>query len=189
MAQGASYPAPLETASSGTQQTLGLAGSLRGGISDGFIMYRIDSLQVIVRDLWAYQIAITPAVSPPWLDPSGLGNQAGLESPGRHEGVRENADEVMGDEGSDGESTNDGSDSGSSREERSDPEVDPELLAMLSEGDGCDKEEGPMREVSPGQEITHWRRRRRLKVSDTIATLALALWVLRWPVSFIQIER
>lgn len=143
---------------------------------------------MIVRDLWAYQIAMSPPVSPPWLDPSGTGDQADSRTPVLQDGVGENTDQDMAGGGNDS-SSDDESESGFSLSRRTEPEVDPELLAMLSEGDGSDKEEGEMREVSPGREVNHWRRRRRLKISDTIATLSLGLWMLRWPVSFIQIER
>jgi len=64
--------------------------------------------------------------------------------------------------------------------------VDPDLLAELSDvSDDSDMNEVDTRETGSGPK---WKRRRRLRVSDTLVTLILGLWTLRVPIMGIDIE-
>jgi RNA polymerase I-specific transcription initiation factor RRN7 len=64
--------------------------------------------------------------------------------------------------------------------------VDPDLLAELSDvSDDSEMNEVDTRETGSGPK---WKRRRRLRVSDTLETLILGLWTLRVPIMGIDIE-
>jgi len=64
--------------------------------------------------------------------------------------------------------------------------VDPDLLAELSDvSDDSEMNEVDTRETGSGPK---WKRRRRLRVSDTLVTLILGLWTLRVPIMGIDIE-
>jgi RNA polymerase I-specific transcription initiation factor RRN7 len=64
--------------------------------------------------------------------------------------------------------------------------VDPDLLAELSDlSDDTEMDEVDTRETGSGPK---WKRRRRLRVSDTLVTLILGLWTLRVPIMGVDIE-
>ena len=64
--------------------------------------------------------------------------------------------------------------------------VDPDLLAELSDvSDDSEMNEVDTRETGSGPK---WKRRRRLRVSDTLVTLILGLWTMRVPIMGIDIE-
>jgi RNA polymerase I-specific transcription initiation factor RRN7 len=64
--------------------------------------------------------------------------------------------------------------------------VDPDLLAELSDlSDDSEMNEVDTRETGSGPK---WKRRRRLRVSDTLVTLILGLWILRVPIMGVDIE-
>jgi RNA polymerase I-specific transcription initiation factor RRN7 len=64
--------------------------------------------------------------------------------------------------------------------------VDPDLLAELSDlSDDSEMNEVDTRETGSGPK---WKRRRRLRVSDTLVTLILGLWTLRVPIMGVVIE-
>jgi RNA polymerase I-specific transcription initiation factor RRN7 len=64
--------------------------------------------------------------------------------------------------------------------------VDPDLLAELSDvSDDSEMNEVDTRETGSGPK---WKRRRRLRVSDTLVTLILGLWTLRVPIMGVDIE-
>jgi RNA polymerase I-specific transcription initiation factor RRN7 len=64
--------------------------------------------------------------------------------------------------------------------------VDPDLLAELSDlSDDSEMNEVDTRETGSGPQ---WKRRRRLRVSDTLVTLILGLWTLRVPIMGVDIE-
>ncbi|ORY24983.1 hypothetical protein BCR39DRAFT_545473 [Naematelia encephala] len=142
-----------------------------------------DAFEIIVRDLWAYQLAITPL--PPVPSPATSRSTTPLfNAHARPVDDTEKTDEKDGDDKSDA--------SASSQSSKGDEvDIDPEILAEISEGSS----EDDLQQVDRGDQRTSehikdakWRRRRRLRISDTIVTLVLALWVLRIPVMNVDIE-
>lgn len=64
--------------------------------------------------------------------------------------------------------------------------VDEDILAELSDlSDDSEMNEVDTRETGSGPK---WKRRRRLRVSDTLVTLILGLWTLRVPILGVDIE-
>ena len=124
-----------------------------------------------MRDLWAYQLAISPIPSPSIaIDPTFSDTDA---SSSEHE---EGNGEL-----SDDDSLNDRSDK--SDEE---PLVDPDLLVELS--DRSKSPDGAMDEPEEQRRDARWRRRRRLRAVDTIVTLVVALWIIRYPLANVDME-
>lgn len=78
------------------------------------------------------------------------------------------------------------------RELLAESERERDLLAEISE----DEEEGGPENVEELQKLVEERQRfqqrrrvRRLNISDTIVTIALALWILRVPIMMVDLER
>jgi len=87
--------------------------------------------------------------------------------------------------GSAGSDTSKGTDGG---EGESEIELDSDILNEISEGSSSDISVNHVGESEILRGDTRWRRKRRLKVSDTVTTLVMALWILRFPVLNIDIE-
>lgn len=136
-------------------------------------------VKAIVRELWAYQLAISPLPSPPG------------SSSSRHTSIippdEEKTDEKTDDKH---DGVDDDSDSSSDADDMDKEEaaLDDDLFAELSErseseDDNDQRENGKMDGKGP-----KWKRKRRLRVSDTLVTLILGLWILRIPVLNIDIQ-
>ena len=140
---------------------------------------------MIVRDLWAYQLAVSPLPSIPEpfvaLSPERFPLPAFTSA---DHGVIQSQDQK--------DDEDEASKSSGSSKSEGDAGIDPEVLAELSE-DSTDKED-QYREVSspdysPQRRDKRWRRKRRLRVSDTVVTLVVALWAMRVPVLNVDVER
>ena len=140
---------------------------------------------MIARDLWAYQLAMS--LLPPVPDMS-LDATAISQSPPVTAVV---ADDMDHEPHNPNKSDDEGSSKSSASSQKGDKsDIDPELLAELSEC-SSDKEE-QLYEISPDaspRSDPRWRRKRRLRASDTIVTITVALWVMRVPVLNVDIER
>ena len=130
--------------------------------------------QTIVKELWTYQLALAQTPNPPG-HTIPLDEQSALST---------------GTEGPEEEKTNedDKGDSTDSEGDQTEKEegVDPDILAELSDlSEDSDLNEVDSRETAGGPK---WKRRRRLRVADTLVTLILGLWTLRVPIMGIDIE-
>lgn len=68
------------------------------------------------------------------------------------------------------------------------PDVDPEIIERLEESDKEEEvNQSNMDDKKKGD--TRWKRKRRLRISDTITTLVVALWIIRVPIMGLDIER
>lgn len=136
------------------------------------------TMQTIVKELWAYQISTAQNPNPPGYVPVD-------------EGILK--DRRPATEGPEEEKTNDDDkgDSSSDSEEGDQTEkeegVDADILAELSDlSELSDVDDGDSANV--GKSGPKWKRRRRLRVSDTLVTLIIGLWILRVPVINVDIE-
>lgn len=139
---------------------------------------------MIVRDLWAYQLAMSPLprVPEPTAATFNPDDQAVAAM------INGEADDTIQDDGKSDDEALSGSSTSSKADDNAD--IDPELLAELSE-ESTDKEE-QLREVSPSSpqhDDIRWRRKRKLRVSDTVVTLIVGLWVMRVPIMNVDIEK
>ncbi|WWD01218.1 hypothetical protein V866_008159 [Kwoniella sp. B9012] len=156
-----------------------------------------DSFEMIVRDLWAYQLSLS--VLPP-LPESSESNQQPDASPAiidKHSQPSQSIDVEMVDQHRDRDSkSDDGSqpdsdtkdekhDEGSDDERGSD--IDPEILERLEQSDGEDTER-QNDDRSGDENRNKGKRRRKLRISDTIITLVMGLWILRVPFMAVDIE-
>lgn len=137
--------------------------------------------QVVVRELWAYQLAISPI-------PPAPGSSTRPNSPQRDSaGPGEKADDKQDDKNDDT-----GSESGSdTSREKEDDKLDDDVLEEISErSDISEDEDGDGTRDDPAGQGRGpvWRRRRPLRASDTLVTLITALWILRVPVLNIDIQ-
>jgi RNA polymerase I-specific transcription initiation factor RRN7 len=124
---------------------------------------------LIVRELWAYQLAISPLPSTPDVERSST-SPIPLDP--------EEKEDDKGEEDAETES------SGSS----SAVDLEAELLSGLSDGSKGDEEDlQDMDGAGLGKRDVRWRRKRRLRISDVVVTLVLGLWVLRMPILLVDI--
>ncbi|OCF36467.1 hypothetical protein I316_01716 [Kwoniella heveanensis BCC8398] len=163
--------------------------------------------EVIVRDLWAYQLSIASLPTLPDQDdrsksPSPLRSsqkpQADVDMHNEYKEDHSEGDESekhgsmsgSGSASASGSGSGSGSDSVSENGDKGEYEVDPEILERLDESD---KEEG-LDQLNPGGVGAKqggdmkWKRKKQLKISDTIITLVVGLWILRIPVMGADIE-
>ena len=112
--------------------------------------------------------------------PSPPGHSISLDEPSTSINVgTEGAEEKVDDKG-------ESSDSEEGDQTEKEEGVDPDLLAELSDlSDDSEMNEVDTRETGSGPK---WKRRRRLRVSDTLVTLILGLWTLRVPIMGVDIE-
>ncbi|WVR05321.1 hypothetical protein IAU60_002335 [Kwoniella sp. DSM 27419] len=156
-----------------------------------------DTLETIVRDLWAYQLAISTLPSVP--EPS---RRSRSPTPPQAQTNSRQADAVPDIEMANGEDDKSGSsDNGSENDKHdstgSEPDADSEIEAEMlqrieedsdqSKGEGSDVEDGD-RTLGVEDGKNGWRRRRLLRVSDTLVTLMVGLWILRVPVMAADLE-
>jgi len=112
--------------------------------------------------------------------PNPPGHSISLDEPP----TTKNADTEAPEEKDDDKGESSDSDEGDQTEKEEG--VDPDLLAELSDlSDDSEMNEVDTRETGSGPK---WKRRRRLRVSDTLVTLILGLWTLRVPIMGIDIE-
>ncbi|KAL1412621.1 hypothetical protein Q8F55_000368 [Vanrija albida] len=141
-----------------------------------------EAFELVVRDLWTYQLLISPLPSfrPPPSRPASPAPVA-ESGPSRLSGeLRRHL--------SDSESESD-LDSATSKHEK-DGSSDTGSSKGDDESDKSDDEDEPLREIDidgqPPAQI--YRRRRKLRVSDTLVCLLIALWILRIPFTHAGIE-
>jgi RNA polymerase I-specific transcription initiation factor RRN7 len=128
-----------------------------------------------VRELWAYQLAMSPL---PPIPVSSLSKSPPHQTKHHEDGGFDDQDENKEEDESDSDTE---SASSSAAEEE-------DLLAALTEDGKSDEED--MRAVGGDQvQDTRWRRKRKLRASDVVVTLVLGLWILRVPVLFVTVER
>lgn len=135
-------------------------------------------LQSIVRDLWAYQLAEVqlpprPSVRPREITPSEIDGGATKRREGSKQAVNEEDEEEPGEEGS-GTETDEG--------------VDPEILAALSESSLSSLGGLARRSKSKGKEKPA-KRKKRIRIADTLVVLIVGCWVLRIPVLQVEMQR
>ncbi|WVQ77975.1 hypothetical protein IAT38_000056 [Cryptococcus sp. DSM 104549] len=137
-----------------------------------------EAYELVVRDLWAYQLAIS---SLPPLPERPDDSDARTPTPSPQPPVINLTTDINMDPSSSS------SESDSQDDSESDPDVDPELLAQLSDSDKDDGRD----DASPGDGKKgegRWKKKRRLKASDTIITLMVGLWVMRVPIMAMDME-
>ncbi|WOO82107.1 uncharacterized protein LOC62_04G005609 [Vanrija pseudolonga] len=141
-----------------------------------------EAFELVVRDLWTYQLLVSPlpSLQPP---PSRPASPAPVPESGPSRLSGELRRQL-----SDSDTESD-SGSATSKHEKEDGDTDSSKEDEVS--DKSDEEEDePLREVDvngpPPAEI--YRRKRKLRVSDTLACLLLGLWILRIPFTHAGIE-
>ena len=142
---------------------------------------------MIVRDLWAYQLAFVQLPPPPQQITS---NEIGRgDNPTNLEDDSLSGEEKSDRDGSEGSKSDNGSDLDADREGDIEAELEQEVMAQLS-ADSSD-DDTPLRPFpqSEAEGDMRWKRRRRLLVSDTVVTLIAALWVLRVSFMIVDIEK
>ena len=134
--------------------------------------------QTIVKELWAYQISTAQNPNPPGYVPADgdISKSLRTETEGPEE--EKTNDDDKGDSSSDSEEGDQ-----TEKEEG----VNADILAELSDlSELSDVDDGDTANV--GKSGPKWKRRRRLRVSDTLVTLIIGLWILRVPVINVDIE-
>ena len=133
----------------------------------------------IVRELWAYQLAISPLPSPPGSSSSRDTSIIPPDEEKTDDNVDDKHDEI-----------DDDSDSSSDADEmdKEDAVLDDDLFAELSERSESDDDDDQREKGNMDGKGPKWKRRRRLRVSDTLVTLIFGLWILRIPVLNIDIQ-
>lgn len=138
------------------------------------------TMQTIVKELWAYQLSTAQNPNPPGYVPADedISKTRRTETEGPEE--EKTNDDDKGDSSSDSE---DGDQT--EKEEGVDADILAELsdLSELSDMDDDDRDTGNLGKSGP-----KWKRRRRLRVSDTLVTLIIGLLILRVPVINVDIE-
>ncbi|WRT67298.1 uncharacterized protein IL334_004266 [Kwoniella shivajii] len=161
-----------------------------------------DAFEVIVRDLWACQLSLSslpplPDSSmhsrpsspspPPVTTKHGQSSQLDIETVDSHSGSENEKYDSVSESGKE-----EGSESESDRE--TDIDVDPEILEQI---EGSDKEEERLHDVDDaennhtmtgGKDKWKTRRKKKLKISDTVITVVMGLWILRIPIIGVDIE-
>jgi len=113
--------------------------------------------------------------------PNPPGHPMSVDEPstGRNTGTEDAEEKDDDDKG-------DSSDSEGGDQTEKEEGVDPDILAELSDlSDDSEMNEVDTRETGSGPK---WKRRRRLRVSDTLVTLILGLWTLRVPIMGVDLE-
>lgn len=131
-----------------------------------------------MKELWAYQISTAQNPNPPGYVPADedISKTRRTETEGPEE--EKTNDDDKGDSSSDSEEGDQ-----TEKEEG----VDADILAELSDlSELSDMDDGDTGNV--GKSGPKWKRRRRLRVSDTLVTLIIGLWILRVPVINVDIE-
>lgn len=156
------------------------------GIFDGQCLCRHKlTLQTIVRELWAYQLATAQTSSPPFASaPIQLNQSASTGASGEVPGSEAAPDGKEDDKGDSSDSDEDGF-----RTEKEEDALDPELLAELSDLSDQSEDEGFAEQArQDGERGSRWKRRRRSRATDTLVTLITGCWILRVPVMNVDIE-
>lgn len=167
-----------------------------------------DAFEMIVKDLWTYQILISTLPELPL--PQIPEKQEPMRAPApppipynlpefkyvfEEDAEQDSDDEVIqhpdpyqfhpdyeDSDASKSESDNDDDE----REEE--PDVDPEIIKRLEESDK--EEEVDQSNVDDKQKgDTRFKRKRPMRASDTITTLVVALWIIRVPIMGLDVER
>ena len=135
--------------------------------------------QNVVRELWAYQLAISPVPSPPGFSAS----RQNSNDPVAGGMVDEKTDDKHDD-------LDDDSDSSSDEDEKDKEEeiLDEDLFAELSERSESEDDDDQREKGKSDGRGPRWKRKRRLRVSDTLVTLIMGLWILRVPVVNVDIQ-
>lgn len=119
------------------------------------------------------QLPPRPGVRPRDTTPSEINGGATKRGDGSNQAQNEEDEEEPGEEGS-GTETDEG--------------VDPEILAALSESSLSSLEGLARRSKSKGKEKPA-KRKKRVRMADTLVVLIVGCWVLRIPVLQVEIQR
>lgn len=148
---------------------------------------------MIARDLWAYQLAISPLPEVPDYT-SAVAGEAGRSADAHHDSFdrqeeKDNEEPDSDDDDDKMDAKSSKSSASSKNEDILDGNIDPELLAEMSErstDSEAERRTGGLQGSKRGE--ASWKRKQRLRASDTIVTLITALWVLRVPFMLVDIE-
>jgi hypothetical protein len=172
-------------------QIVVVTGCFRGELPNLLLEPGSPALQIVVRDLWAYQLAIHRLPISSDTPSSPIRPVSPVEVLARPTDKTENdydSDAESSKSGSSGRSKGEAGYSGSDKEDKSEG-VDEELLAQLSDV-SSDSEMMRMRTSTKRRPSKkEGKKKARLKIVDTVVTLVVALWVLRVPVMNVEIER
>ena len=136
------------------------------------------TMQTIVKELWAYQISTAQNPNPPGYVPTDEDISKDRQPANEVPEEEKTNDDDKGDSSSDSEEGDQ-----TEKEEG----VNADILAELSDlSELSDVDDGDTGNV--GKSGPKWKRRRRLRVSDTLVTLIIGLWILRVPVINVDIE-
>ena len=130
---------------------------------------------MIVRDIWAYQLSLSTLPLKP--DSTKTPGEEGL---GEEAKENEKDDEKSDDENSD-------KDDASKSDSSSEPGIDKDLLEEISERSSSS--ENDMTTAFNGGNGPKKSSRKPLRASDTLVCLVVGLWVIRYPVVNVEIER
>lgn len=158
-----------------------------------------------MRELWAYQLLITPVpnpekeeeeapIAPPTQVKSSLSQFVYTASQDDKKGSGSDTESDKDDKRSPNPEAEanaddeDGNDSDSTKSEHSaaSHDTDAELMAQLSENSDGELLGGPDDYSSSGPPVP--RKRPKLRVSDTLVCLVLGLWLLRIPFTHVDLE-
>jgi RNA polymerase I-specific transcription initiation factor RRN7 len=159
--------------------------SLRGMLVEQCLCRHKLTLQTIVRELWAYQLATAQTSSPPFASASNQLNPSAITGASGEVPVSEAApDGKEDDKGDSSDSDEDGF-----RTEKEEDALDPEILAELSDLSDQSEDEGSAEQArQDGERGPKWKRRRQLRATDTLVTLIMGCWILRVPVMNVDVE-
>jgi RNA polymerase I-specific transcription initiation factor RRN7 len=88
----------------------------------------------------------------------------------------------------DGNDSTDSEEGDQTEKEEGQGDIDEDILAELSDLSDVSDAEQRGGSVAAAGKGPKWRRRRRLKVSDTLVTLILGLWIMKVPIMNADIE-
>ncbi|WVQ71389.1 hypothetical protein IAR50_000923 [Cryptococcus sp. DSM 104548] len=144
-----------------------------------------EAFEMIVRDLWAYQLSISVLSDIP--APPVAEEETPIQHSQSLPELRIAPDPEP--DNRDDHSTSDSQSESDESDSEANNNIDPELLRDLEEGDGDGEDiEDGAREDRNARGDARWKRKRRLRAADTITTLVLALWMIKVPVMGSDIE-
>ncbi|RXK35145.1 hypothetical protein M231_07593 [Tremella mesenterica] len=148
-----------------------------------------DLFERVVRDLWTYQLSISPMPQPPGEQAYPEQGHAFFSQPDPTVAVTApELEAVADDELAEDEKDDPDSDSELEDHKSDEPDIDSDILMELSERDSdSDEKQHPATEEANTGGIQRTRHRR-IAISDTLITLLVGMWILRIPVLFVDME-
>ncbi|ORX40017.1 hypothetical protein BD324DRAFT_615952 [Kockovaella imperatae] len=139
-----------------------------------------DAFEQVVKELWAYQLAIAPLPSLP----TDLGNKANGRTGGQED------ERILGDDAKSVGSENDSATEGESEldTEVDDAALEAEMMAQLSSDSSFESDVSHNTRRGRSTQKHRWKRRRGLQIQDTLVTLGVAFWILRIPLLSADLE-